>query len=83
MQWYAKQLAATVLYKMGERVRARVRARVHARVRVCGLEQVASFEAVPEDNASDLSELSEVRRKAFFQYCVPHSHVLARSSFVE
>ena len=58
MQWYAKLLAATVLYKMRERVRACVR----VRVRMCGLEQVASFEAVPEDNASDLSELSEVRR---------------------
>ena len=39
MQWYAKLLAAAVLYKMGERVRARVRARVRVRVRVrvCGL----------------------------------------------
>jgi hypothetical protein len=38
---------------------------VHVCVCVCvcvgWLEQVASFEAVPEDNASDLSELSEVR----------------------
>ena len=62
---------------------------VHVCVCVCvcvcvgWLEQVASFEAVPEDNASDLSELSEVRCKAFFQHCVLHSHVLVRSSFVE